>query len=98
MFIRLLQLRFADCCPDKAGVVYDDSKDYCYCAACWGEKLYKEHPQYVIKLSNELEKTSSRDTIQRAGGGSLYNIKRIIEDEEFRLERIEHLQQQGTND
>ncbi|MGE6488484.1 ATP-binding protein [Paenisporosarcina sp. NPDC076898] len=32
----------------------------------------------------------------KASGGSLYNIKRIIEDEEFRLDRIEQLQSEGN--
>lgn len=32
----------------------------------------------------------------KASKGSLYNIKRIIEDEEYRLERIEELQEEGN--
>jgi len=35
-------------------------------------------------------------TAAKASGGSLYNIKRIIEDEEFRIERIEELQNEGN--
>mgnify|MGYP005748441213 CR=1 FL=1 len=35
-------------------------------------------------------------TAAKAAGGSLYNIKRIIEDEEYRVERIEELMNEGN--
>lgn len=50
-YIRLTQLRLSDCCDGSAAVVMDKKEDKSYCLKCWGEKLHREHPDFIIKTN-----------------------------------------------
>jgi len=64
-----------------------------------GKKGASRFADEMIDFMDVEGKTRSQKILReaaKASGGSLYNIKRIIEDEEYRIDQIERLQKEGN--
>jgi hypothetical protein len=79
MFLRLTQTRFSDCCGGSAAIVYDTDHDKTYCLHCWGEKLHREHPDFVIKNEQKIKTMDiARGEIKRWNWTCLPNLHKKL--------------------